>query len=241
MDVSKLIRDSKRVKACLKELPDNTVVALKPLKLYIPARFEERELASIGNEIYVIGVFALVTEDGFYSVSKVNAMMRIAPSSINTVRIDGDVYYEFSFRAGSTVIADMNLVKNDVITYFIFEEFIAKGKVPWYIDYNDLGGLFATSKKYAGVNIGESHEVIELIASIIARDPKNLYRQYRHSIKDAKSIVTDPPTYVPLGAIQYTATNTVTKIAGSYMSDGVVSALVNPSTRPERIESLLTK
>ena len=40
-------------------------------------------------------------------------------------------------------------------------------------------------------------------------------------------------------SVIYAATNTLNKIAGSYMETGVVSALVSPSDREERIEILL--
>lgn len=241
MDISKLIRDPSKIHASLKELPDNSLVALKRLRIYIPQRFEERELASISNEIYICGIYAIVTEDGFYGVSLVNSMVRIQPSVINTIKVDGDSYYEFVFDAGSTVIPDLNLVKNDVLTYLIFDEFFAKGRVPWYVSYDDLGSIFDTASKYAGTNVGENREVIELITSIVARDPKNRYQMYRHVIKDRGTLLSNPPAYVPLDAIQFTATNTTAKLAGAYMADGVVSALVNPSERVERIEGYLVR
>lgn len=241
MDISKLIRDPSKVHAVLKELPDNSLVALKRVRIYIPQRFEERDLASISNEIYICGIYAIVTDEGFYGVSTINAMVRIQPSSINTVKVDGDNYYEFIFNPGSVVIPDLNLVKNDVLTYQIFDEMFAKGRVPWYVSYDDLGGIYETADKHAGVGIGRNREVIELIASIVARDPSNLYQMYRHAIKNRGTLLTNPPEFVPLDAIQYTATNTTAKLAGAYMADGVVSALVNPSERQERIESYLVR
>ena len=181
----------------------------------------------------------MVTDDGFYGVSTVNAMIRITPTSINTIKVDGDTYYEFLFEPGAVMIPNLNLLCNDVLTYYVFDEFFAKGKVPWYIGYDDIGSIFDTSNKHAGINFGQSREIIEMVASIIARSPKNRYEMYRHFLEKPEQLLSNPPAYVPLGAIQFTATNTTAKIGGSYTKDGLVSALVNPSERTERIENLL--
>lgn len=241
MDVTKLVRDASKIHACLKKLPDNSLVTTKRLRIYIPIRFEERNLASIGSDVFIVGIYAIVTDDGFYGVAKTNAMIHITPSAINTVKVDGDDYYEFVFNPGSTVISNLSLVKNDVVTYYIFDEFFAKGRVPWYIDYDSLGSIFDSAAKHAGVNFGKNKVIIELIASIIARDKKDRYIMYRHVVKNLADKLKNKPDFIPLSAIQFTATNTVTKLAGAYMSDGIVSALVNPSERVERVESLLTR
>lgn len=241
MDIRHYTRDAGKIKSVLKELPDNSLVALKRVRIFIPVRFEERSLASISTETHICGVYAIADDNNFYAVSTVNAMIRITPSLINTVKVEGEAYYEFVFEAGSTVIPNLNLVKNDVMTYYIFDELFAKGRVPWYLSYDDLGSVFSTAKKHAGVDFSRNREIIELIASIVARDPNDRYRMYRHAIKDRSTLLTNPPDYVPLDAIQFTATNTTSKLVGAYMSDGVVSALVNPAERSERIESLLTQ
>lgn len=241
MDITKLVRDPSKIRAQLKELPDGSVVCTSRMRIYVPQRFEERNLASISAEVYICGIYAIANDEGYYGISTVNAMMRISPTSINTIKINGDGYYEFTFEPGSTVIASTDLVKSDTLTYYIFDEIFAKGQVPWYIGYNDLGTIFETAGKHAGVSLSDNREVIELIASIISRNPDNRYLSYRHIVKDQTTVMTKPPAYISLDTIQYTATNTTAKLAGSYMAEGVVSALINPSTRVERIESILTK
>lgn len=240
MDITGFVRDPKQIKSVLKTLPDDSLVATKRVYIYIPVRFEERGLASIGAETYIACIYAIATENGFYGVSTTNAMMRIEPSNVNTVKVGNEAYYEFIFEAGSTVCPNLNLVRDDVLTYRIFDEFFAKGKVPWYLGYDDLGSIYDSAEKHANVGFGNNKVVIELITSIIARDPSNRYEMYRHIIKDRQTLLKTPPEFIPLDAIQFTATNTTAKLVGAYMSDGIVSALVNPSERVERIESLLT-
>jgi hypothetical protein len=227
------------VQACLAELPDESLVAKKTIKIYIPVRFAERGLASIGRETHIVGIYAMVVDDAYYAVSMVNAMMRILPNITNTVDIMGDDYYEFIFTPGSTILPSTQLVKIDTLTYKIYDEIIAKGRVPWYLGYPELAQLFNTARYHAGANIGSDHEVIELLVSIISRDPKDITRYYRQVAKTMQEVKKNPPIYTPLKSVANVATNTTNKLAGSYFSEGVVSALVNPAERTERIEGIL--
>lgn len=241
MNPKKLIRDPRRVKACLKELPDKRLVALKPVKIYVPARFSERNLAMIGTEIYIVGIYGIVVEDQYYGSSTVNAMMRIEPTSVMRILVDGEEYFEFSFDAGATVITSTMLVKTDTLVYRIYDEIYAKGHVPWYLSYLQLGRLFETAVKHAGARLGQNQEVTELIASIISRDETDRNKQYRSTVKSLDDLSRRPPAYIPMRSIQYAANNTLNKLAGSYFGEGVVSALVSPAERTERIEALLRR
>lgn len=101
MNLSEFQRDPARVQSHLKEVDDGSVLAKKPMKLYIPTRFRDKNLCDMGNEIYVLGIFMLTVEDRYYAVSNVNAMMRIEPSSINTVVLNEKDHFEFVFEAGT--------------------------------------------------------------------------------------------------------------------------------------------
>ncbi len=238
MDISKLKRNAKAVNSTLKEV-SNVLYATKPTKLYSPVRFSERQLSFIGGDIYVVGIFAIVVNDIDYIVSTINAMVPITPTSYQVVDIDGEDYYEFYFEPGSVIIPNMNLVKKDSLTYHIYDEIISKGKIPWYLGYLELAGIFDSAVKHAGANIGTNREVTELIVSLIARDAKDRTKYYRQTIKSLEDIKKKPPVFIPMRSVIYAATNTLNKLAGSYMESGIVSALVDPSERQERIESLL--
>jgi len=239
MDPSTLIRAAARVHEALREMPDGRLIAVKPCKIYSPVRYAERNLSHIGAENYILGIFAITTEDKYYGVCLLNTMVPIEPSSIQKVKVDGDDYYEFSFVAGSTVITNTNLVKTDTLVYRIYDEFIAKGYVPWYMGYEEMGHIFDSAKTFAGANIGANPEVTQLIASIVARDPTDRTKYYRTAVKNREDMQKLKPVFVPLKSVQYSATNTTTKLGGSYFQQGVTSALVSPATRTERIESIL--
>lgn len=238
MDISKLVRAPAKVHACLQEV-DGALVALKTVKIYIPVRFEERSLAEIGVESYIVGVYAMVTEDGHYAVSMVNAMHRISPALTNKVSVGETEYYEFVFTPGSVIFPTINLVRSKPLVYAIYSELISKGRVPWYLSYPDMAHIFETAKAYAGTNVGSDHETIELLVSIIARNPQDRTQYRRQIVTNSEDEQNKPIAWVPLKSVVYAATNTMNKIAGSYMQDGIVSALVSPAERTEHIESLI--
>ncbi len=237
--MTKYVRNAAAVKAALKETEGRQLVTTKNCKIQVPVRFNDVNLAQVGADTYVYGIFALILEDGSYSVCNVNSMFKIVPSRILTVKVDDVDYYEFHFNAGEVVVASTDLVKRDVRIYNVLNEIFFNGNIPWYIGYEDLGKIFDTSKSYANSNVNQNLEVIELLASLVTRNPKDRTQCYRMSIRDREDLKTVAPAFIPLKSVFYAVTNTFNKLAGSYFNDGVVSALVNPSTQSTRIENLL--
>ena len=141
MDYTKLIRKPDKIHEVLHEQKNGSVICSKECKIYIPLRFTERNLAYVGTDNYILGIYAIVVEDMFYGVSLVNAMIPIDPTSTNKVKIQDDVYLEFIFKPGSVVFKSTDLVKTNTITYIIFDEIFSKGYIPWYVGYEELGRI----------------------------------------------------------------------------------------------------
>lgn len=236
MDLKSLTRDASKVHAHLKELDDGSVVTTKGCKIYIPARWRDKELAVLGNETYILGIFMITVGDSHYAVNIVNAMMRIEPSSINTVLIDQSEYLEFVFEPGEVVFPTTELVRSDKLLYYIFDEIVAKGKIPVYLNYLDLGRLFDSAEKHAGVRLASTPTVLHMVLSMIARDPADPNRYFRQVTngKDFEKVV-----FIPLRSSTHGANNTTARLMGSHFSDNLTSALVNPSEREENIEHIL--
>lgn len=236
MDLKQYVRDGKRVQSHLKEMADGSVVTTRGCKIYIPSRFRDKHLAEIGNETYILGVFMMTVEDGFYAVNNVNAMIPIEPTSVNNVIIENKDYLEFIFEAGDTVFPTTDVVQTNKLVYYIFDEIVAKGNVPVYMDYNDLCNLFKTSQQFAGVRLASTPTIMHMLLSKIARDPKDpsiYFRQVTNG-RDSGKV-----RYISLRSTTHGATNTTARLLGSYFSDNVTSALVNPSERNENVESIL--
>lgn len=237
--MSKLVRNADKVKSCLKELPGGQLFTTQPCRIQVPTRFNDRGLAQVGIDNYIFGIFALILEDGTYTVCNVDAMMQISPFKVLTVTIKDVTYHEFHFQANSIVVANMNLVRRDVLIYNLLEEFIFNGNIPWYIGYEDLGKIFDTAKEYADIGVDRNYEVLELIAAMVSRNPNDRTQYYRTFVESAEDVIKVPPAYVPMKSVFYSATNTMNKLAGSYFNDGVVSALVSQTHETERLESLI--
>lgn len=243
MDIHQFVRDAPKVHAAFKELADGRTVVLKPLKIYIPQRYEERGLADVGSRVHILGIHALTVEDKYYCVLVLDAIVEICPSQTNRIKMDGDDYLEFVFNPGDILYPFNSVVCNDTLVYEIFDETFAKGNIPWYLDVEDLSRIFDTAQSHAGANIGQEQEVTQLIVSVISRSQDDRTKFWRTTIDSFKDL-NDPkkkPVFIPLSSVRYAATNTMTKLGGSYFGQGVISALIHPSQRTERIEKLLRK
>lgn len=239
MDKKQLVRDGARVTACMRELQNESLVAVREVKLYIPVRFAEHSLAQVGIETYVCGIVMYVVENKYYALSKINAMIRITPTSWSKITVDDEEFYEFYFEPGSTITPSLQLVRTDTLVYKIFDELFSKGRVPSYQGYVDMAGIFDSARKHAGANVGSNHEVTEMLVSLIARNPNKRQEYYRQSVQSEDDLVKHPPIWTSLYSVTDSATNTLNKLAGSYFHEGVVSALNSPSERKERLEELL--
>lgn len=239
MKASQFIRDAERVHAAVTETAERSIVALKPVKMYIPARFPQRELAVIEDEITTVGICAIVLDDKYYMSAIICAPIRTEPSMVNTVVIDDVEYLEMQYEPGDRVISSLDLVMIDNLLYRIYDEIIAKGRVPWYVTYEDLGDLFETSKKHTGITVGSTPAVLEIIVSTICRDSNDLRRYYRQVVETKEEISQNPPALIPLRNVSYGATNTIAKITGSRFDEGMTSAIVSPGDRVERTEKIL--
>lgn len=240
MNYRALVRSKEAISKAYQVLDDGSVVAKQECRIHIPARFTERGLAELGVDNYICGIAAIIVGD-FYALLSVCAMIKIEPSDTIRVKVGGQEYYEFTFAKGTKIFTTLDLVKTDSLVYRIYDEIISKSRIPWYMDYNDLGHIFDTAKLHAGANIGENPEVTKLIVSMIARDKVDKTIYYRTVVKDQETLKKYPPAFIPLKSVIYAATNTTNKLAGSYFSSGVVSALVSPATRVERIEATLRR
>lgn len=228
-------RDAATIKQQLQETKSNQLITKVPCIIEFPKRYVERNMAEIGIENYVFGIYALIMGDT-YAVSVIPASIKTTPYRISEVERDGVVYYNFHYEAGNVLIENTYLVRRDVQVYSIMEEFFLKGNVPWYLDYEDLGKILDLAKYHADSDAGQNYAVIEALTAYVGRSSNNRAIQYRHSKKDQKSNVSFIGIY---GNVFYAAPGTVNKLAGSYFDDGVVSALTQPSTEVSHVEKLL--
>jgi len=239
MDISKLTRNAAAVNAALSETQDNKLVVTKPIKIVIPERYASGKLASIADVIKIPAVFGIILEDRYYATSIACAMMEITPTVTSVVKIDDEPHYVFEFAPGSVLTPNLNLVKKDSFVYYLYDEIIAKGKVPWYFSYVDCGHLFLSSHLHGDISLGDSNAPLEIIASSISRSPKDRTQYFRHHIKSTMQMFEERPKFVALRSILDGPTDTISKLMGSYWDLGMTSSLVNPGKESHGVEKLL--
>lgn len=215
------------------------MVTSEHVRIQVPERFVNAGLAQVGIDNYVYGIYALLLDDDTYAVSVTNTMLKINPTKTLRIKVNEVPYYEFHFDAGTAVIPDVNSVKRDTMVYNVINELMFMGHMPWYMEYDDVGKIFDTSSKFAGSSVNNSLECVELLAAIVARDREDPTKPYRLVVTDEEYKKRHKPRFIPMKSVFYAATSTSNKLAGSYFNDGIVSALVTPTTEVSRIEQLL--
>lgn len=241
MKITDLKKDPEYITNYLKELDDGSVICLKDCKIQIPVRYEERNLAYIGSDNHILGIYGIIMDDR-YACSLINSMISIDPLSTEKIKNDDEEYYQFNFEKGNTVIKTVNLVKTATLTYSIFDEFFAKGYVPWFLNtQEDLVSIYDTALYHAGANVGSNKAITRLLVSFVSRDPINKTKFFRYTLNENIDNKDIKPAFVPLKSVELSATSTLNKIGGNYFDVGVKSALVNPSSRTEKIEDILRR
>ena len=236
MKMTDYIRDLSKVYAAIEELDNGALAAKKELKLYVPSRFRDKNLLILADEIYTIGIYMLVVEDKYYAVNLTIGMIKIVPDIVNTVFIDSVEHFEFTFYKGTVFIPNTDIVVRNKLPYYVFNEIVARAKVPVYLSYTDLGNLFNTSDKHATVALGSTITIMHMLIAVISRSPDDL-RTYFRQVSDKMSY--DKVVYSPIHSSSYGPTNTTARMLGANFSDNVSVALINPSDREENIEKLL--
>jgi hypothetical protein len=227
-----------KVLDALADIPGKPVIAKKALKIVFPCRFRDIKLAVIGETSHVFGLFAILV-DNDYALLNINTYVELGKASVNKVQFDGIDYYEYSYEPGDVVIRTKEVVARSALIFLAIDEFVFKGKVPWYVSYDDMGRLFETAERYSGTSAKILPEVMEFLAAYIARKKENRVKFIRDGATKKEDYAVDKISWVPLRSVYWSAPGTVNKVGGAYFADGVVSALVNPSSKVEKVESIL--
>ena len=237
MQVKNLKRDPGRIKQAL-VFRNGQYIAKEAIRLMFPSYFADRGMADFSADYYVLGMFALLTSDDHYGVLNIPAMVKVARGSISRTTVGKVEYIVLEYEPGALVISTNRVVREDKLVYPIFNDLSFKGKIPWYMSGVNLGYILDGASKYAGTDLGKNRKAIQVIFSLLARNPKNPNQAYRHVVKSFEEVDNEPPYYTALRNVQYLASNTFSKLTGANFRPGVNNALINPTTRVEPIERI---
>ena len=238
MNVFSLQRDRKAVLATLKNEPgDGPVYVTQPTKVYIPERYMDRGMAYLGSENFICGIFGIVVGDKF-ALNNVNAMVQTEPDERSKENIMGTSYIVLSYEPGSKLYSTNALVIKDTLVYDIYDEFLNKGKLPWFRNnYDDLAAIFDTAQKHGGTGITKDIEVTSLIVSIMARYKDDMTKYIREFLNDPEK--AKKVTYIGVRNPEYAASSTMGRLSGAYFTPGLVASMVNPSDSIDDIEAIV--
>jgi len=237
MNVSHLKRDAEKVKTQLMEV-NNSLITKEKCKIYVPENYLKASLASLGDNTKIVGVYGIVYNDSYYGVSKAAALINTEPSIVNYVTINNEKYLELFYNKSDVIIKNLNLVKTGTLVYRLYNETIAKGKVPWYFNLTDMATLFDTAFLHAGVNLHADFSLLSLLTTSMARAPYEIEKYYRHYANDKKTDLLNP-SFIPLKDVVTNTSNTLSKLLGNNYSQAITSALVTETETVESIEKLL--
>lgn len=196
--------------------------------LEFPKWYEDKDLASIQEVAYVYGIFALIIGDS-YSVSVIPTLVPTVPIMVNEIERDGIIYTQFVYGKDDCIIDDIKVVKHDILSYNFFESFFMYAKIPWYVEYEDIVKIMDNLVPYAKSNVGDNMIASELVTSFIARSSKDKKLFYRQ-------VGTGQYEFINLLSPYYAPRNTLNRLAGNYMTDSIVSAIVEKSDNTTKLE-----
>lgn len=199
----------------------------------VPQRYQAYDVLNITDEVSTLGIFDISINEKEYFKLVLPMIVTMKPSGQYTKKINEDPYFVFTFQKGDEFITDRTLIKQSFILFSMFKEFIVNGNFPYFLTYEELGRLFDRSQSLCDERLNAPHAIFEMIFAHLSRDARNPNIFYRHT--DMK----EPPLYIGLKNVGYAPTSTTAKVIGSYLMEGLNSAIVNPATRNSEIENIL--
>lgn len=158
----------------------------------------------------------------------------MAPSKISTMVIDEITYKVLEFEKGDTFMITRTLLQRQSLVYTMFVEFLANGRMP-KINYEDSPKLFELAQIVCGLNLRVARCAFDVMYATCYRDADNPSVPYR--LTNMKK----PPVFLKLRDTTYGTDSTTAKLVGAYMSQGIDSAIVNPSTEKSSVEDMLRR
>ncbi|AXH70770.1 hypothetical protein [Vibrio phage BONAISHI] len=239
MDFNVLKRSKKAIEEAVFDDVKNAVyIAKKEVSIVFPKHYLEGKLGSLDERFNPLAMFAIVSGDN-YAVLSIPSLMPLSPSSSTVIKLDGADYYKLSWLPGEVICPNTNLVKRKTLAFEIYDEFIAKGRVPPYFNNRDYTEIFYHLKDFCDVDLKADHAILSGYGAATARYPGDRTRTAREFYKVQADFLEMPIDRIPLRSVAYGADNTMARLDGSYLNEGMMSTLVNRSVEPQSIEQMI--
>lgn len=220
------------MKKYFKDVDGEVIFTGKTMEVFIPKRYENQDLVLVQDFIRTLAIFEVLIDDKIRKGFLLPALITMLPHETYSANIDGVDYYVGKFITGDKFMTSKTVLKQGHIAYFMFLEFISLGNLPSFIGYEEVAFLFDRAASMCGVKLDFNHSVFEMIYAHLFRDAKDLTKKYRHTDMKKK------PAFIELRSVTWGTDSTTSKLVGSYLGDGLNSALVNQSDQPSELENL---
>ena len=211
------------------EFKDGAYYCKEPVIIEFPKWYQDRQLFDIADHTYLYGIFAILCGDK-YCVSIVPTVLVTAPVLITEIDRDEVPYFQLKYGKGDKIIESERVIQHSFLSYNFFDAYWMQGKIPWFIEESDLCFILDNMVQYGASNLGVNHVSNEVVTSFIVRDQKDKTVHHRIAPKN-------PYTYVDIMDVRYSTLSTLSKLAGNYWDEAVVSALVQPEKAPTNLEN----
>lgn len=231
-------RNAQAVNKALRNTVDGDigqVLTVQDLYAYIPKRFEKVGMVTLEDTFKTVSYMSLVA-NGSHSILRVPTFLSLTPTSIKTVTIGEDDYFELYFEPNSLFIESTLCYKKSAIAYMLYNEILAKPNMCVFFNYDDALLSLSELGPIAGLSLSKTNVPTEIVISTTTRNDKDFNQLYRHALnEDPKS----EPAYIGLRNVQYGVTNLPTAVMGSYSDIGIDTLLTTPVKKLEKYEQLL--
>lgn len=233
---SKMTRDSSLARNAL-FVRGNSISTKEKLRIYVPEKYASKGLAYVGSSISVLGVMLITTDDERYGITTATTMLDITPDKVESILVDDEYFYRFTFDKGSVVFPDRYPKKTKDRVNLVFDYFYGYGHSPWWMTTVDLADLLAHTSYWNDMSIHNSQVTLDVLAGQISRtknDPKAFARHsYRTPEESLKPAIT-----VPLRTGSLNRSTRLTMISNTELKKGIRSAMLMEPVREEFLENL---
>lgn len=225
------------------KLKDDIHYAEEPISIIFPSVYVNKGLCELGGITKLLCIFAIINYGRKeYAVASAPCMHTFNSLRINDVMIGDKEYKELKYNKGDVVMPTLNTVISDDFIFTLFELFFINGKIPWFLEYENVAGLLQECRKFAGSGVGDNPIAPHILCSLVARCNNNLEEYYRGKINTREDMVRlGTPSYVGLSNPFLSFESTTSKLIGSYLRDGMKAAVMKDSNNMQELDKALIK
>lgn len=236
MDITKAVRSPEKVRATLKRVGDQ-LITLKGCSIVFPKSYEDKQLAYMGGDISLIGVYALFIDDVHYSVSLAPSRFPIGNCLVEVITIAEVEYYKLTFSPGSVVLRSVHALKVKVFSYDVVNYFIDYGRVPWFLNYVDTAEICRDIRYWCNISLGGGQACFDVLITLVARTHEDIRSYYRLALKTEADLFKHP-RFIPVMEKSLTATSTLARVTGGELKKSIRETLLDTNDTREPLEDL---